>query len=219
MTDYPYPADEFDEAPAGGQSAGIHRAPRSRWSRIWPFLAVLLIFAALAAGLYVWFTSHSPSKPTQPSVTTTAAQDPTPTETTPTETGPEETTPEETTPEESDEPTTDDATDDTTDDADETDEPATQEPDRSVTVRVLNATRIQGLAAGAVNDVKALGYTDVSGDNYRGNPVSSSQVWYKSPEHAAAAREIAEKLGISAVSEVSSLVGPVSVILSSDFAS
>jgi len=213
VTDYPYPADEFDEAPAGGQSAGIHRAPRSRWSRTWPFLAVLLIFAALAAGLYVWFTSQSPSKPSSPAVTTTAAQAPTPQETTPEETTPEETTPEETEDPATEDPATDDATDDETDDA------ATQEPDRSITVRVLNATRIQGLAAGAVADVKALGYSDVSGDNYRGAAVSGSQVWYQSAEHAAAAQEIADKLGITAVQEVSSLVGPVSVILSSDFAS
>ncbi|NKX94201.1 LytR C-terminal domain-containing protein [Sanguibacter hominis ATCC BAA-789] len=213
MTDYPYPADEFDEAPAGGQSAGIHRAPVSRWSRVWPFLAVVLIFAALATGLYVWFTSQSPSTPA-PAPTVTA-QETTPEEPTTTEepaTTEEPTTPDETT---TDDATTDDAT---TDDAAGDDEPA-QEPDRTITVRVLNATRTQGLAAGAVADVKALGYTDVSGDNYRGAAVSSSQVWYKGAENAAAAKEIADKLGIASVDEVSSLVGHLSVILASDFAS
>ena len=218
MTDYPYPADEFDEAPAGGQSAGIHRAPVSRWSRVWPYLAVVLIFAALATGLYVWFTSHSPSTPAPaPTVTAqeTTPEEPAETES-PAATEEPATTEEPTTPDE----TTDDATtdDETTDDAAGDDEPA-QEPDRTITVRVLNATRTQGLAAGAVADVKALGYTDVSGDNYRGAAVSSSQVWYKGAENAAAAKEIADKLGIAAVDEVSSLVGPVSVILASDFAS
>ena len=87
------------------------------------------------------------------------------------------------------------------------------------TVLLAGALALPAAAAESVADVKALGYTDVSGDNYRGAAVSSSQVWYKGAENAAAAKEIADKLGIAAVDEVSSLVGPVSVILASDFAS
>ena len=211
MNDYPYPADEFDqtdEPAAGSQSAGIHRAPRSRWSRVWPFLAVLVIFAALATGLYLWFSSQSPSTPSAPGTTAAATTTAPPAaETTP----PEE--PETPTAEES-EPT---ATDEET--GEETEEPAEPQIDRKITVRVLNATSIQGLAAGAVTDIKGLGFTDVSGDNYKGDAVSSSQVWYQGPEDKAAAQEIAAKLGIATVTEVDTLVGPVSVILAADFAS
>ncbi|MCF4122207.1 LytR C-terminal domain-containing protein [Antribacter sp. KLBMP9083] len=47
---YPYPPDEFDVAVPGGAPVGVHRAPRSGWSSVWPFLLVAVICAGVAWG-------------------------------------------------------------------------------------------------------------------------------------------------------------------------
>lgn len=213
MNDYPYPPDEFDEVPSGAQSAGIHRVRRSAWSRTWPYLAVLVIFALVAYGFVTWFSSRGPDRSDdKPTATATAPQETTaeaPTETTPP-------APETTTEPPATETTEPGTTEPETTEPEETTEPAAA-LDRSLRVRVLNATSTQGLAASGVSRLKDAGFTDVSGANYTGSAVSASQVWFQGPQYADEAAEIASVLGISAVQQVDSLSGPVSVILSSDF--
>lgn len=49
-SDYPYAPDEFDVPAPEGAPVGVFRAPRSGWSKTWPFLLVALIFAGLGVG-------------------------------------------------------------------------------------------------------------------------------------------------------------------------
>ncbi len=220
MSDYDFPPDEFDQPPAAGQSVGIHRAPQSTWSKLWPYLVVVIIFAALAYGVVTWFASQSPKSPAAtpppPSVTQSAE---------PTEATPEETTDtsEEPTSEEptSEEPTSEERTpeetspepEETTPEPEPSEEATTAELDRAVAVRVLNATSRGGLAGIGVNKLGAAGWTNATAANYTGSAVSVSSVWFKAEENRAEAEEIASDLGISDVALQPSLVGPISVIL------
>ena len=57
MSGYPYPPDEFDarlQAPVAA-----HRARRSRWSRIWPYLLVAAIFSTVAIAGVLFLTSQT----------------------------------------------------------------------------------------------------------------------------------------------------------------
>ncbi|QAY69159.1 LytR C-terminal domain-containing protein [Xylanimonas protaetiae] len=47
---YPYPPDEFDVRSPDDSPVGVHRAPRSTWSGLWPFLLVAVIAVAVAVG-------------------------------------------------------------------------------------------------------------------------------------------------------------------------
>lgn len=216
MSDYDYPPDEFDQPPAAGQSVGIHRAPQSKWSKVWPYLVVIIIFAALAYGVVSWFASQKPSSDTGSGPTSSSTQ---PAETTDPE-SPEAT-------ENSDEPSADEPSaeetsaepeeSETTPEPEPTEEETTAELNRAVDVRVLNATRRAGLAGSGVNTLSGAGWTNATAANYSGGAVSASVVWFKSEEHRADAEQIASDLGISNVSMEPTLVGPVSVILADDF--
>ncbi|VTR78408.1 hypothetical protein [Cellulomonas hominis] len=52
-----YPEDEFDAAPAEDAPIGVHRAPRSWWSRWWPFVAVVVLVPALTVVFVLWASS------------------------------------------------------------------------------------------------------------------------------------------------------------------
>lgn len=199
MSDYPYPPDEFDQPVGDGQSVGIHRTPRSAWSKVWPFLAVIVAFAVLAWGIVWWFASQSPDS--EPTASPTVTQEQT----------------DETEGEATEEPTdeeTDEATDEATDEP--TDEP-TVELDRGVAIRVLNATSTSGLAASGVERLTQAGWTAATAANYTGGAIDSTVVWYQSEDYAAEAEQIAADLGVTQTELVPSLVGPVSVILAGDF--
>ncbi|WP_102510115.1 LytR C-terminal domain-containing protein [Sanguibacter massiliensis] len=207
MSGYPYPNDEFDTELDDTHALGIHHAPRSTWSKVWPFLVVIVVCAALAAALVTWFTLQGrpgstgtppPATTAAPSVTPTESDEPTPADPT-------------TTVEASDEPTTEEPT---------TEEPTTEEPttpelDRSTAIRVLNATRTQGLAATRVSTLRGAGWTNVVGDNFPAgsNAPATSSVWYRSVDLEDEAKQIAKDLGLANVTLVESLRGDVSVIL------
>ena len=54
---YPYPPDEFDAADDHDGPRGVHRSPRTTWSKLWPFLVVLVVFPALAYGVVTWIAN------------------------------------------------------------------------------------------------------------------------------------------------------------------
>lgn len=212
MSGYPYPNDEFDTELDDSHALGIHHAPRSTWSKVWPFLVVIVVCAALAAALVTWFTLHGrpgsagttpPATTAAPSVTPTESDEPTSADPTTTDEASDEPTTEEPTTEE---PTTEEPT---------TEEPTTPELDRSTAIRVLNATRTQGLAAARVSTLKGAGWTNVVGDNFPAgsNAPATSSVWYRSVDLEDEAKQIAKDLGLANVTLVESLRGDVSVVL------
>ena len=145
----------------------------------------------------------APATTAAPSVTPTESDEPTSADPTTTDEASDEPTTEEPTTEE---PTTEEPT---------TEEPTTPELDRSTAIRVLNATRTQGLAATRVSTLKGAGWTNVVGDNFPAgsNAPATSSVWYRSVDLEDEAKQIAKDLGLANVTLVESLRGDVSVIL------
>ncbi|MEP7764524.1 LytR C-terminal domain-containing protein [Sanguibacter sp. 25GB23B1] len=197
-----YPPDEFDAATGDGVPAGVHRAPRSRWSRVWPYLAVVFTCSLLAVGVvyYVYYVDDAPPSAT-PTTGATTAPDATATEP-PADEVPVPETPVEPT----EEPTVDPTT-----------EPAAEPADTDTPVRVLNGTGRNGVAAGAAGDLEDEGWTDLTAATYEGAALDNSVVYFKTAEFEAEATEVARILGISNVFEAPSLVGPVSAVLIGDF--
>lgn len=207
-----YPEDEFDAEPAHDVPIGVHRAPRSWWSKWWPFVAVLVVVPALTVVFVLWASSWDGRLPgfggsdepvASAPATSAPAGDPAVTEGT--------------------------GEDDGTGEA-PVEEPATEEPpvveepappvaDLTASVRVLNAANISGLAGGAQGDLEDAGFTDVTAGNGNAGGSTATTVFYGSADLAATAQQVATTLGIANVVE-SADVAPdgVVVLLLRDFA-
>jgi len=75
VSDYPYPPDEFDEYDLRPTPVGVHRAPASMWSRIWPFLLVIALCATVAVvAVWLWVRPHGNDDVAAPSSTPTNTQ-------------------------------------------------------------------------------------------------------------------------------------------------
>lgn len=201
-----YPEDEFDAEPAQDVPIGVHRAPRSWWSRWWPFVAVLVVVPTLTVVFVLWASSwdgripgfggtNEPPAASAPS-SSAPVEDPAATE------GAEE-------------PATEDPA---------TEEPPVEEPappvaDLTASVRVLNAANVSGLAGGAQEDLEDAGFTNVTAGNGNAGGSTASTVFYANADLAATAQQVATTLGITDVVE-SAEVAPdgVVVLLLRDFA-
>lgn len=201
---YPYPPDEFDAAARAGGPRGVHRAPRSRWSRWWPFLVVLVVFPVLA---YVGATilsdwdglggggSEEPVATAEPDGEAADPGD---------DAGEETSTPE--TPAET--PT-----------AEETPEPPPAPPvDATRPVDVYNSTNRSGLAANASGRLEAVGFTDVSALNWDGTDPAASVVYYGVATDITTAQLVGTTLGIGQV-VLSTAEAPegIVVVLAADY--
>lgn len=195
-----YPEDEFDAGPAQDVAIGVHRAPRTWWSRWWPFVAVLVLVPALTVAGVLWASSWDGKLPTLGS-----GSDDTPTATAPTSSAPAE----------SDEPT-DEAP---TEEPPAEEEPPAPEPDLTLPIRVLNAANVRGLAAGAASDLESAGFTAVTAGNGGAGGATKSTVFYAGADLASTAQRAAEALGITNVVESADSAGDtITVLLLRDFA-
>lgn len=180
--DYPYPADEFDAADARGGPRGVHRSPRSRRSRLIPFLVVLVAFPLLAYGVVTWYSDWQGlggSIETPATGGEDAPADP--------EAGTDTT---ETPP--------------ATDGAEQAETPAPPPPpvaDLAAPVAVYNSTATSGLAGGAAGRIEEAGFTDVTPDDWPGEDPDASIVYYATAADVATAQLVATTLGITAVQE------------------
>ncbi len=219
-----YPPDEFDIQPDSVPRSGVHRASRSAWSQIWPYLVALVVAAALGLGS-IYYLMQSPNSRVNELIndaTGTSTADPNGTESSDPDgelgdedgedpdtdtSSSQDPAPDET---ETDEPDPDEssASDDPADD-----EPAAPEVDRSISVRVLNASGRQGVAATEAAKLTQDGFTNVTPDNFQGDLPSSSIIYYKGAGNQANAERIGELLGITNLSEVSELRAEVSVVI------
>ncbi|WP_158609662.1 LytR C-terminal domain-containing protein [Cellulomonas triticagri] len=198
----PYPEDEFDAPPAPDAPVGVHRAPRSWWSRWWPFVAVIVLVPSLTVGFVVWASSWDGDLP---GFSSSADDDAAaPEESTP---APEDTgaAPEESAPVEEEAP------------------PVEEEPpavaDLSTPVRVLNAANVSGLAGSAAGDLEDAGFTSVVADNGNAGGLTTTTVFYGSPELAVTAQQVATTLGITSVVESADTAPEgIVVLLVADFA-
>lgn len=183
--DYPYPDDEFDAPADPTAPRGVHRAPRSAWSRWWPFVAVLVI-APLLAYAIVTFVSRDQSTDDDTASGATSAPTATATPGASEDASGEATEP------------ADDASDEETEPADEETTPA-PEADLSTPVTVYNAAGIQGLASTGAGELTEAGFTSVVADNFGGTAPASSTVFYETEDQAATAELVASTLGLTTV--------------------
>lgn len=200
---YPYPDDEFDVVDGSAGPRGVHRAPRSRWSRVWPFLLVLVLFPALAFGvvnsLYSWDGLGSSSDATSDAPADDLAAEGG--EGDGAAEGGEETAPEGGAAEESAEP-----------------EAPAPVADRTTSVMVLNAAKVSGLAGKTADKLTAAGFTTVDSGNYTGAATTVSGVYYATEDQAVTAAEVASTLGITKV-ELSPTQSPsgITAVVAKDY--
>jgi hypothetical protein len=197
-----FPEDEFDAEPAHDVPIGVHRAPRSWWSKWWPFVAVLVAVPTLTVVFVVWASSWDGRLPGLGGSDVPAASAPA-----------------------SSAPVEDPAATEGTEDTGEApvEDPATEEPpvveepappvaDLTASVRVLNAANVSGLAADAQGDLEDAGFTDVTAGNGNAGGSTATTVFYGDAELAATAQQVATTLGITNVVE-SAQVAPDGVVV------
>lgn len=188
---YDYPPDEFDAAARTTGPRGVHRAPRSRWSRWWPFAVVLVLFPLLAYAGVTWLSDWDGLPGDDGPTVAAPPTDPTPTPTEATE----EPAPD---PEPEPEPTT---------------EPPPPPPDLTTVVAVYNGTTIAGLAADGRDRLEEAGFAEVRVGNWGAADPPASVVYYATPEAASTAALVAETLGIAAVEESAELAAEDALVV------
>ncbi len=200
-----YPEDEFDAEPAPDAPIGVHRAPRTWWSRWWPFVAVVVLVPAVTVGLVAWASSWDGRLPGFGDSTEPAAAAPSePESSAPAEETPQTEDPGAEAPVETEEP------------------PVEEEPaptaDLTTDVRVLNASNRSGLAAGAAGDLEDAGFTAVTTGNGNAGGLQQTTVFDGSADLAPTAQQVADSLGIAnVVEDAGTAPEGVVVLLLADF--
>ena len=218
-----YSTDAFDNPPSG--PVGVHRGRRSLAVRVAPFLMVIVV--AALAGLLAWgIASGELNKVPWPWAQQSAqtAQD--------SKGGRDDAATD----------NVDDAQTDADDQDDvanqgenegqdvgegdaQSDDAATQEPQTepetqpeqtvnyNTSVRVINATGVNGYAAQQSGVLQSVGYTSVIAANPSGGALPSvNVVWYQNETDLATAQNIADTLGIATVEQAAGIADPIVVV-------
>ena len=200
MSDYPYPPDEFDAYDLRPTPVGVHRAPRSAWSRLWPFLLVIALCATVAlVGVRILLRPPSAN-----------VADPGPAITQPVENGEEDGEPAEENGEGEEgegegEPAPDSL------------EALLANANLGAAIRVLNDTGPGGEAGRGVANLVGHGFTAAVAGNYPGDSgLAANSVWYQG-DYRDTALAVAKALGIpeDRVTEHSLPQGNINVIIRS----
>jgi hypothetical protein len=210
---YSYPPDEFDARRPDGSPVGVHREPRSRWSAVWPFLLVAVIFAGVAIGV-VSYLSDDRGGAAPPAASST--NDPAEGEGTSGEAAEGEPSAEPT-----DEPT-DEPSEEPAGELSE-DEVAALLAQASMTAPIVvqNAstqagTTVEGLAGSTAELLKAQGFSNLTTANFDGAEAPSSNVVRYVGDRAETSAAVAAVLGIPQenVAQVDSLPeGEIAVVM------
>jgi len=186
----------------------VHRAPRSAWSRWWPFLVALVVVPAVAVGA-VLVLSGGIDLPWSKDAASPSASSPA-------DPGDEEEspsageTPAASTPAESSAPAAPSPS--------ESSQAPAPKADLTRAVLVENATGKSGLASGARDRLKAAGYTNLTTGNWKGAALTTSTVYYSKESDAATAAAVAQQLGITTVTLDAAAAGDqVRVVLEADY--
>lgn len=189
MDEARYPEDEFDRI-GKNLPQGAHRPGQPWWQGFLPFVIVIIAAPLLAWAMLLLIGSHpstandAAAKP-QTSQTPNTAATPSPAETV----EPSEKPTESAAPSEKPTQTTSPA-------AEKSTEP--RSADKTISVSVLNASGINGLAAKTKDKVAADGFTNVSAENFQGTKPSVNTIYYPS-DREAEAREVQRVLKIDMI--------------------
>jgi len=174
VVNYQFPRDEFDNYDARPTPVGVHRAPRSGWSRVWPFLLVAALFASVAI-VGMWSLTRHQDVTDEPTASPTVVVSPE-------DNGAEPTEPTE--------PGNGEGEGNGEDVIDEAN------VDKAATIRVLNDTGPAGEAGRGRDRLTAAGFTNAVADNFPGDSgLTESSVWYMEGHHDTALA-VADALGI-----------------------
>lgn len=217
-----YPTDAFDNPPSG--PVGVHRGRRSLAVRVAPFVVVIVV--AALAGLLTWgIASGELNKVPWPWAQQSAqtAQD--------SKGGQDDAAADNDDDAQADADDQDDAANQGqadgqgADDAAQSDDAATQEPQTepetqpeqtvnyNTSVRVINATGVNGYAAQQSGVLQSVGYTSVIAANPSGGALPSvNVVWYQNETDLATAQNIADTLGIATVEQAAGIADPIVVV-------
>lgn len=216
-TDESYAEDVFDNPPQG--PVGVHRGNRSVAARLVPFLIVIVV--AAVAGLTVWavmsgegakvmpWKSAATSSQTAPasksakSSKSSASESPSASASQSASASASESESASASPSDSQSPSNSPSQSQT---------PAAA-ANLTTQVRVVNGTKKTGYAATQASVLQKAGYTNVVAANPSGSLPAGSVVWYQNEADVATAQDVAAKLGISNVRQVSNLSAPVVVVL------
>lgn len=215
-----YPTDAFDNPPSG--PVGVHRGRRSLAVRVAPFVVVIVV--AALAGLLAWgIASGELNKVPWPWAQQSAqtAQD--------SKGGQDDAAADDGDDAQADADDQDDAADQGEADGQDTDgaaqpddatadeqQPESQ-PEQTVnyntSVRVINATGVNGYAAQQSGVLQSVGYTSVIAANPSGGALPSvNVVWYQNETDLATAQNIADTLGIATVEQATGIADPIVVV-------
>ena len=174
---YPYDEDEFDAPVDPDGPHGVHRAPRSAWSRWWPFLLVIVVVPALTFAAVYW-AMRTPSSSSPSSVPTLVAD--------------------ETAADDGSDGTDGTGTDGTgTDETQPTDGATSDGPVLTTQVMVINAgSGATGLASKVSDALKTAGFTtqNTPGNASKGGRTTDT-VYYKSEDLKPTAEAVAAAVG------------------------
>lgn len=216
MSDKPtdaYPDDEFSN-PTGGP-VGVHRGPRSFGRRALPYLVVLLVAALCGLGVFMLMSGTLGNQPSNSASSTTSSTQTTAqsSSASATESSSEEA------PATKSASNTASATASASQSASPSASASTSSPaataNTSTAVTVYNGTTRSGYAATQASTLRNAGYASVTATNpnNRSTLPSVNTVWYQDAADKATAQDVASKLGISQVTQVSGLRTPVVVCL------
>lgn len=195
--EYSYPEDEFDVPSNPDVPRGVHRAPRTAWSRWWPFLLVVVL-AASSAYVAVNLAARNGDLPALPGASDSPASD---TGADPTDTASDGAT----------------APTDTTTESTPAEEPPAATPVMDTPVVVLNAAKIGGLAGVQAEKLTGAGFTAVTTGNFTGTAPDDSVVYYASEDQKVTADLVASTLGLTVVTLSPADAGTgITVVLASD---
>lgn len=201
MSDAQFPEDEFDRI-AQNLPQGSHRPGQPWWQGFLPFVIALIAAPLLSWAILLLLGSHNTSDVSSgasPSATATpnASASVTPSETAsarPTQT-----------PSESPSESPNKAS---------TDAHASGQADLGVSVEIVNAAGIEGLATKAKEILDSKGFTRVVAGNFEGNKPAQNSIYYDAA-HQGEAKRIQQLLGIDMLFERDTVDG-VYVVLTRD---
>lgn len=210
-----YPPDEFDNPPAG--PIGVHRGKRSLISRLAPFIVVVVF--AVVAGYIAWlaFTGdidHLRFPWQHEEVVATSSTTAEKNEEKSKVTQQNDTNDQTETTDSTDQSDQNSQTDQQSQESSEQQE-ATPAPtaNKEASVRVINASGVNGYAAQQSGVLNQAGYTNVVAANPSGGALPSANVvWYANDADAATAQDIAQTLGIGNVEKVDGIGAQVVVV-------
>ncbi len=204
--------DVFDDPPEG--PVGVHRGSRSWVVRIAPVVIAFLVAALV--GLVVWGTVSGQASrlmslaggSSSSSVASTAASSSSSSAAASSSSASSSATASASSADASSSSATDESSSPSSSSSS-----ASQAVNKSTSVRVVNATSVTGYAARKAAVLTEAGYTSVVAANPSGSTPSQTVVWYQNETDEATAQDVASRLGISSVKQMSGLSAPIVVVL------